>query len=384
MRKRIAGFGICLLCLLLVACRGEVTPEIEEPAVLYAEDRSEEVACLEALSDEGEVESIPEQLLEAAQLYDLVLYAPGELDVIYMQGRELSMSVNLTTVDVDSNNIGDHLWFGVVPARDEESLIIEPAEMHRDSETLQAVLREGNLYVGGLPATYMEATFFRADQPEAISYGFRARVRFGEFRYDLVFRAPSLEQYEQYLPVVNALIASIRFESDEDPMERVRLGDITLEIRTRDVRTTVSGRAVQVYCVRHAGRTLRFYARLDDSMPFTEVFFDHTPALDVLLRERTEPAGPVWEWGEGMQTINMLEPREVLREEIELNGTRAIRVVFHDDFRQFDNYVELILFVHNGVLYTLFGQCSLGYEEALEAFLAPILDSVRFADAIVD
>ena len=374
MKKRMLALGIGLICLLLAACQEELTPAIEEPAMPYVEAQDEDMAYPEIpIEEENELARY-----EPTQIYDLIVYVPTELNVIFTQGRELGMSVSLTSADRDSNDIGDHLWFGVAPERDAESLVIEPEEMHRDSGSIDSILSEGSFYVGGMPATYIEASFFWSDQAEEVTYGFLARVVYGEFRYDLVFRAPTLAEYEQYLPMVKTLIASIRFDSEDDPRETVTLGEITLEIRTRDVRTSMSERSMHVYCVRNMDRILRFYARMDDSLPFTETFFDHTPALDVLLRERTEPLGPFWEWGDRSQTINMLEPREVSREEIELNGTRAIRVVFHDDFRQFNDYVELILFIHNGVLYTLFGQSALGNEEALSDFLTPMLESVHF------
>jgi len=369
MKKRMLGLGFCLFCVLFTACYTVVTPQSEAPPKDIKAGYVETAPASDAPPEAPHTTSW--------QLYDLIFEVPLELDVFYSQGRELAISVILTTVEIAGRNLADHLMFGVAPERGAPLLPIEPTDMHRDTETIHTVFREGRSYVGGMPAYYMEASFFRADQPEESWHGIRYRVVYGEFRYSLAFRAPSSEQFERHRPIVEALIATARFDSEEDPLQMVALMDITLQLPTRDVDVNISEHRLGVTSVRNLDHILRFYARVDTNLPFTEHFFDHTPALDVLLRERTEPMGPWWEMRGNTQTINLLEPRELLREEIDLNGHRVIRAVFHDDFRQFDNYVELFLFVHNGTLYTLFGQSDQGDEDALQAFLAPILDSIQ-------
>lgn len=157
--------------------------------------------------------------------------------------------------------------------------------------------------------------------------------------YDFLYTA-SPERYDEYLAAAQGILDSVRFKA----------GNPVKEIAFRD-------------------NIPRFYAKHDDSMLYTHDMLDDPVRLEEFIQLwLLDLADPWFEENKNLQ--------EVLCENIEVNGKRAVHVVFLNDYR----HIEIVMFVHNNALYVILGEVEFGYKDALTSFIQPIIESVRFAE----
>lgn len=322
---------------------------------------------------------------EAIEMYDLVFSIPAELEVQRLSGAEQSVYVGFERDDSGS----DVSWMTASPHRpglvdtttfpptttDESGVPVltteSVTEQYSWKTEVRTVFDEGTLIVGGMPAAYIEVALFSERWPDETWRVRLTRTVYDGIAYDFLYASfPDL--FDKHLPAAEGIIASARFAS-EDPVKELSFWDITMSYPTSGVKATVSEEQILLSNSHYRGNALHFYARHDDTVLYTDALLDDSFHLDRLLR--------IWSYSMVDQRFRKYrEPREVLRKEVEINGRRALRVVYHDDweYNQYDEYMDLLLFVHNYDLYILQGKGEVGHEDALLSFTQPIIGSIRF------
>lgn len=331
----------------------------------------------------------PEKNVEMIEMYGLVFFVPEELEYLWLSGAEQSIYVNFERDDSGS----DISWMSVSPNRpgledtadflptltDGSGAPVLTAESVTDQfdwETeVRAVLGEDSLTVGGMPGAYIEVELSSESWPDEIWRVRLTRTVYDGIAYDFLY-ASLADMFEEQLPAAEGIIASARLKTD-NPIEKISFWDIAMDYPTNDVKATVSEEEILLSNSHYSGNALRFYARHDDTVLYTDELLDDPSQIDRLFR--------IWSYSLVDQRFRKYrEPREVLREVTEINGKRTLRAVYHDDWEgnQYDEYMEVLLFVHNYDLYILQGKGEIGHEETLQSFTQPIFDSVSFEKTI--
>jgi len=122
--------------------------------------------------------------------------------------NQRTLIINMTADNEASRFVVD--W----QSKDEESLSLEPRDIRRypTPDTQYTVLYDDiPKIVGGMPAVYMEVSYYSADFPDVIYYGMIVRVVSGYDQYDFRFNTRCCDVFETYWPVVMEMIASVRF-----------------------------------------------------------------------------------------------------------------------------------------------------------------------------
>lgn len=328
---------------------------------------------------------------EMIEMYDLFFSVPAELEMYGLSGAEQSTYVNFERDDSGS----DVSWMSISPKRPglentadfpptvtdtsgTPVLTEESVTDQYDWETeVRTVFSEGALTVGGMPGAHIEVELVSEGLADEIWRVRLTRAICNGIAYDFLYASIS-DHFDKYLPTAEGIIASARFES-ENPAGETTFWDITMRYPTNGVQATVSDEQVFLLNNRNRGNPLRFYAKHDDTVLYTDELLDDSVQVNRLFR--------IWSYNLVDQRFRKFrEPWEILREETEINGKRVLRAVYHDDWEhnQYDEYMEVLLFVHNYDLYILQIKGEVGHKDALSAFTQPIIDSVSFGKTIAE
>lgn len=230
-----------------------------------------------------------------------------------------------------------------------------------------AVYDTGKLTVDGKSAAYIDVELITGTDPNFTLKGRLVRILSDGIAYDFLYTS-SPDCYDEYLEAAQGILDSVRFKT-ENPVKEIVFGDISMCYAENDVEATVSDEKVYLYYRRYNDNIPRFFTKHDTSMRYTDDMLDDPVRLQEFIELwLLDLADPWFEENKNLQ--------EVQRENIEVNGKRAVHVVFVNDYR----HIEIMLFVHNNALYVIMGEVEFGYKDALTSFIQPIIESVRFAE----